>query len=181
MQILSMMALFPLFRRFLNTVQVFYTAVGMAVAGYASLLAMAFGTTMTNVYLLFIPAFFIFSANGVLTVLTTVFLANTVDYGELKNCRRDESVIFSMQTFVVKLASGISALAAALCLQVFHFSRDTDSAAAAVSASSITGLRMTMTLLPVAGLAVAVVLFRRRFLLNEEKMDQITKELAERS
>lgn len=181
MQILSMMALFPLFRRFLNTVQVFYTAVGMAVAGYASLLAMAFGTTMTNDYLLFIPAFFIFSANGVLTVLTTVFLANTVDYGELKNRRRDESVIFSMQTFVVKLASGISALAAALCLQIFHFSRETETAAAAaVSASSITGLRMTMTLLPVAGLAVAVALFRRRFLLNEEKMDQITRELTER-
>lgn len=182
MQILAMMALFPLLRRFLSTVQVFYTAVGMAVAGYASLLALAFGTSMTNVFLLFVPAFFIFSANGVLTVLTTVFLANTVDYGELKNRRRDESVIFSMQTFVVKLASGISALAAALCLQIFHFSRDTDSAAAAVSsAASITGLRMTMTLLPVLGLAAAVALFRRRFLLTEAKMEQITEELARRS
>lgn len=47
-----------------------------------------------------------------LTVLTTVFLANTVDYGELKNNRRDESVIFSMQTFVVKLASGVAAMLA---------------------------------------------------------------------
>ena len=47
------------------------------------------------------------SAVGVLNVIITVFLANTVDYGEFKNSRRDESVIFSMQTFVVKLASGI--------------------------------------------------------------------------
>ena len=45
-----------------------------------------------------------------LLVLTTIFLANTVDYGELKNNRRDESVIFSMQTFVVKLASGVADL-----------------------------------------------------------------------
>ena len=56
-----------------------------------------------------IPAFFIFSASGILNVLTTIFLANTVDYGEWKNHRRDESVIFSLQTFVVKLASGIAA------------------------------------------------------------------------
>ncbi len=68
--------------------------------------------------LLFIPGFFIFGANGVLTVLTTVFLANTVDYGQLKNHRRDESVIFSMQTFVVKLASGVAALIASICLQI---------------------------------------------------------------
>ena len=46
---------------------------------------------------------------GVNNVVITVFLANTVDYGELKNGRREESVIFSMQTFVVKLASGIAA------------------------------------------------------------------------
>lgn len=179
MQILAMMALFPLLRRFLSTAQVFYTAVGMAVTGYASLLILAFGTSMGNVFLLFVPAFFIFSANGVLTVLTTVFLANTVDYGELKNHRRDESVIFSMQTFVVKLASGISAMAASLCLQIFHFSRSTD-ADTAVSSASITGLRMTMTLLPVAGLVIAVMLFCRRFLLTEEKMEHITLELSGR-
>ena len=53
-----------------------------------------------------------------LTVLTTVFLANTVDYGELKNNRRDESVIFSMQTFVVKLASGVAAMSASICLTI---------------------------------------------------------------
>ena len=64
---------------------------------------------MSNLLLLLIPGFLIFTAFGMLTVLTTVFLANTVDYGEMKNGRRDESVIFSMQTFVVKLASGVAA------------------------------------------------------------------------
>ena len=54
--------------------------------------------------------------NGMLTVITTVFLANTVDYGELKNDRRDESVIFSMQTFTVKLASGIAAFLSGLAI-----------------------------------------------------------------
>jgi melibiose permease len=75
-----------------------------------------------NVYILMVPGFLVFAAFGMLTVLTTVFLANTVDYGELKNNRRDESVIFSMQTFVVKLASGFSAFIASLCLYIFNIS-----------------------------------------------------------
>ena len=83
---------------------------------------------MSNVFLLFIPGFLIFAANGMLTVLTTVFLANTVDYGQWKNHRRDESVIFSMQTFVVKLASGIAALVASLCLNLCNLSSDTSDA-----------------------------------------------------
>ena len=105
-QVLSMMLFYPLLRKKFSSLQVFYICLAMAVIGYLVLLALSF-TIMTSVYLLFIPAFFIFAANGMLTVITTVFLANTVDYGELKNKRRDESVIFSMQTFVVKLASGI--------------------------------------------------------------------------
>ena len=63
----------------------------------------AIRVSMGNVFLLFVPGFFIFAANGMLTVITTVFLANTVDYGELKNKRRDESVIFSMQRGVDSL------------------------------------------------------------------------------
>ncbi len=98
-QILSMMMFFPLIRKFMSTVRVFYLSILLAVAGYGALLVLSF-TNMSSIYLLFIPGFLVFTAFGMLTVLTTIFLANTVDYGELKNSRRDESVIFSMQTFV---------------------------------------------------------------------------------
>lgn len=182
-QILSMMLFFPLLRRFLNTMQVFYLSLGMAIVGYVSLLALAF-TNMSSVVLLFIPGFFIFCANGILTVLTTVFLANTVDYGELKNNRRDESVIFSMQTFVVKLASGVAALIASICLTVFHLSDEVDTASAAadaaVAVSSVVGLRMTMTLVPIVGLLVAVVVFHKKYTLTEERVEEIARQVKER-
>lgn len=178
-QILSMMLLFPLLRRFISTIQVFYVSFVMAILGYCSLLILTF-TNMKNVFLLFIPAFFIFGANGMLTVLTTVFLANTVDYGELKNHRRDESVIFSMQTFVVKLASGVAALIASICLSVCKLSNDTtDTTAVAetVSSGSVIGLRMTMTLIPIVGLLIAVFFFHKKYILTEQKVDEIAEQL----
>ena len=179
-QILSMMLFFPLLRKFMSTMKVFYLSIVLAVLGYISLLVISF-TVMSSVYLLFIPGFLVFTAFGMLTVLTTVFLANTVDYGELKNNRRDESVIFSMQTFVVKLASGVAALIASICLTVCNLSDDTSQAAAAVdAASSVVGLRMTMALIPIIGLVIAVIVFYKKYILTESKLNEIEAELKTR-
>lgn len=179
-QILSMMLFYPLLRKLFSALQVFYVSFVMAVGGYAVLLIQMF-MGVRNVYLLLIPGFFVFMAFGMLTVLTTVFLANTVDYGELKNSRRDESVIFSMQTFVVKLASGVAAMIASICLSISHISQDTSAAeAAAAGASSVAVLRMTMTVLPIAGLLIAVFIFTRKYMLTDEKLREITEELQRR-
>ncbi|MBQ5952009.1 MAG: MFS transporter [Lachnospiraceae bacterium] len=183
-QVLSMMAFYPLLRKKFSSLQIFYICLGMAIAGYVVLLGLAF-TNMSNVFLLFIPGFLIFAANGMLTVITTVFLANTVDYGELKNGRRDESVIFSMQTFVVKLASGVAALITTICLAVNKLQAGTEVSEAdklvdwsvGVSAASKAGLRMTMTIIPIIGLFVALLWFRKRFILNDQKVEEIGRQL----
>ena len=138
--------------------------------------------TLTNAVILVI----MFSAPPALdgAGLVTIFLADTVDYGELKNGRRDESVIFSMQTLVVKLASGIAALIASICLAVFNLSSDSVTEAqqtvdfsAGVSAASKAGLRMTMTVIPIIGLFVGLFWFKKKFILTEEKMAEIAGEL----
>lgn len=179
-QILSMMLFFPLLRKFMSAIKVFYVSFAMAILGYLTLLLLTF-TDMSNLALLLVPGFCIFAASGILTVLSTVFLANTVDYGELKNKRRDESIIFSMQTFMVKLASGIAVLISSVCLEVCNLSADTGEAAvAAETASSVAGLRITMTVFPVLGLLAAAVIFRRRYILTEEKMAEITRAIQGR-
>lgn len=181
-QVLSMMIIYPVLRKFISIMQTFYTGLISAIAGYAILLVLMIAG-VSNVYILMVPAFFIFMAFGLLTVLTTVFLANTVDYGEYKNHRRDESVIFSMQTFVVKLASGVAAMLASVCLAVFHISKNTDEvtvAAGSVNTGSLMGLRLTMTLLPILGMLAALIVFRKKFILDEQKMKEINKELNAR-
>ena len=183
-QILAMMLLYPLLRKKFSSLQIFYICLGMAIVGYLILLVMAF-TFMGSVYVLFVPGFFIMAANGMLTVITTVFLANTVDYGELKNHRRDESVIFSMQTFVVKLASGIAALAASICLSINKLQSGTDFSdeekvkdfSIGVSQSAKTGLRMTMTVIPIIGLLIAFFWFKKKYILTDRKVEEISEEV----
>ncbi|NLL63862.1 MAG: sugar:sodium symporter [Ruminococcaceae bacterium] len=177
-EILSMMVAFPIFRKFMNAIKIFYTSVFLSGAGFVVILAMMIGG-IKNIYILLIPALFIFMGFGMLTVLTTIFLANTVDYGEFKNKRRDESIIFSMQTFVAKFSSGIAAFIAGLCLAIFGISRDTAETAATVqmSESSIMGLRFSMTLLPILALIVAFIIFKKKYILTDEKLEEISAQI----
>ncbi|QOS41283.1 hypothetical protein DYE49_12045 [Treponema rectale] len=177
-QILAMMILFPLFRKFMNTVKIFYASFFMAFTGYIILLFVAVSGT-SNFWALVPSAFLIMSAIGMLNVVVTIFLANTVDYGELKNHRRDESVIFSMQTFVVKLASGISALIASVVLAVCNINKDAINGTK-LAASSTIGLRMSMTLIPLVVLIAGLIIFKTRFILNDKKVQEINEQLAAR-
>ena len=174
-QLISMMVLYPLIRKKLETVQVFKLALSMAILGYLLILLLVF-TGMTRIYFLFIPGFFIFAGNGMLTVLTTVFLADTVDYGELKNGHREESVIFSMQTFVVKLSSGLAVMIASVGLDLINL----DVTAALQTDSAILGLRLIMSVLPIIGL-VATMIFFRRYKLNAAEIKRISEQLDSRT
>ncbi len=178
-QILGMMALYPLLHKKLDNTVLFRVALGMAMAGYALVLALCLLGFSSNLPLLCVCAVLVFGANGILTVLTTVFLSSSVDYGQLKSGRREESVIFSMQTFVVKAASGVAVFITGIGLDLIGLVGDTaeTGAVAAQSASTILGLRLLMTILPILGLAVAFFFFVRKFTLTDAKVNEIAATL----
>jgi Na+/melibiose symporter-like transporter len=197
MQIFAMMLFFPLLRKAFTTLKIFYIGVFSAIAGYLILLGLSLAGTK-NVYAFFVPGFFIMGAVGILNVICTIFLANTCDYGEFKNGRRDESVIFSMQTFVVKLASGIAALVASVCLTIFNIQQNdntgmtlsvlTDkvssirnSVVETIDTSAVFGLRMVMTLAPIFVLVIALLIFKAKYILTDKKLKEISEELKSRS
>lgn len=87
-------------------------------------------------------------------------------------------MIFSMQTFVVKLSSGIAALAASVVIAAFHIRKDeTSQVLTAIADSSRMGLRMCMTIIPIAVLMTGLIIFRKNYILTDEKLAEITKEL----
>ena len=179
MQILGMMVLYPLLRRKLSNTQVFSVSLAAALVGYGVLLMLCLLGLGGNLVLLCIPGGLVFACNGMLTVLTTLFLSGTVDYGELQTGRREESVIFSMQTFVVKAASGVSVFLTGIGLDLIGLVGNTDETGpvAAQSARTLLGLRLMMTVLPVVLLVGAMLLFSRKFKLTDARMAQIAEEL----
>ena len=170
-QILAMASL-PLLRRRWSARTILTGAISTTILGYALLFVLALAGVRAVPALAFC-AFVIYIGFGLATVLTTVFLADTVDYGEARTGRRDEAVIFSMQTFVVKLASALSVLLAGVGLDVIGIDRN----AATQSAGALMGLRVLMMLIPVAGILFALLFLRARYRLDEAELARIAAAL----
>ena len=180
-QILGMMVVYPILRSKLSNTTIFKLSLCLAIFGYVFLLALCLLGYSSVLTMLMVPGVMIFVANGILTVLTTVFLSNTVDYGEVKTGHREESVIFSMQTFVVKAASGLAVFITGVSLDLIGLtSKDGLGEGMPTFGSPLLGLRLLMTILPIIGLVLALVLFTRKFILTDIKAEQIRKQLEEK-
>lgn len=178
-QILGMMLLYPLLRKKLSNTGVFTLSLVLALGGYGLLLALCLAGLSGNLIALCVPGVVVFACNGMLSVLTTLFLSNSVDYGQLKTGRREESVIFSMQTFVVKAASGVAVFLTGIGLDLIGLVGDTEETGAVVaqSAGTLLGLRLMMTVLPMLVLLAVLLLFRRKFILTDETAAEINRQL----
>ena len=94
----------------------------------------------------------------------------------------EPSVISSMQTFVVKAASGVSVFITGLGLDLIGLVGNTEETGEIVaqSAQTILGLRLLMTILPIIGLAVAFIFFVRKFTLTDEVVAENARILREK-
>ena len=178
-QILGMMVLYPLLRKKFSSTEVFRLSLILALCGYGALLVFCLTGMSHSLALLCVPGVVVFACNGMLSVLTTLFLSNSVDYGQLRTGRREESVIFSMQTFVVKAASGVAVFLTGIGLDLIGLVGNTDETGpvAEQSAGTLLGLRLMMTVLPMLVLVCALLLFGRKFVLTDERASEISAEL----
>ena len=176
-QVLGMMAVYPLIRRFFDRKGIFRFSLIMSIAAYGILLLFTM-IKLQNIYFLFIPSLLMGVSTGMLNILTTVYLADSVDYGEVTNGRRDESVVFSLQTFVVKLASGISAGVAGLVVTLIGLNTSENAWFDHLnSEGTLITLRVIMSFVPIASLVFALFYFIRKFILDEKKMEEISAAL----
>jgi melibiose permease len=172
-QILSMMLL-PALRRVFKRMTIFIGAICIAILGYGLLFSLGV-FQIANIILLALAAVIIYFGFGLATVLATIFLADSVDYGEWKTKQRSESVIFSMQTFVVQLASAFAVLIAGIGIDLIKL--DTD--AAVQTEATLMGMRFFMIIIPILGLVLSLLFFRRRYKLSEAYLENIMSELKQ--
>ncbi len=76
----------------------------------------------------------------------------------------------------MKLASGVSALIASIVLSVFHISSD-ETIRLVLSQQSKLGLRMCMTLLPILALIIGYIVYRKHYILTDQKLEEMNEQI----
>ena len=175
--------LFPVLKTKLNRKGIFNVAMGLQLTGFALLLFNAFVLANT-VALLFAFGALIFIGQGFQMVLQTVLLSDTVEYGEYLTHQRSEALAFSVQTFIVKLAMGLSLGVIGIGLALFQFTTPTEINGEIITLPqepiTLIGMRLLMFLVPMIGLSLSLWLFNKKHTLNETRYEEIVQRLKER-
>lgn len=155
-------------------------------------LGIAFGTLFTNL------------GSNILYQMPVLHLADCVEYGEWKTGSRHEGIIFSMRSFVVQCASAFNQLLVSAILLLLGIKTFSDSISAieqAVYKGTITEAAKTqqiqdlITAMPKeksAALLIVMfalasfvfflgyIIYRKKFILDEEKYEEILQDLEQR-
>ena len=101
-------------------------------------------------------------------------LADIVDYGEYKLGSRNESIIFSAQTLLVKLASAISGWLIGVGLSLTGYV----AGASIQSSTTIIGIRLIMTIIPSIVALVMYLIYKSKYKINGSFHDEILKAIG---
>lgn len=100
---------------------------------------------------------------GFMLVFITIILSEVVDYGEYKLGTRNESILFSMQTFVVKFAGAFSGFVSGIGLTIIGYKANIEQ-----SALTENGMRIIMFLIPAILSALCFLIYIKGYKLTPD-------------
>lgn len=165
---------FPFLRIKINKTILFILACLFPVVGFALLFLAGYVAPQSMIFVGFCSAI-VNIGIGFMLVIITVILSEVVDYGEYKFKSRNESVLFSTQTFVVKFAGAFSALISGVGLKLIGFVANETQ-----DKGTIIGMRVIMIVLPAVFSLLCLIIYLKKYKLKDKFYKEIMNELKER-
>lgn len=162
---------FPFLQKMFSKRKAYQISLALAAAGFGGMTVMAFAGQI----LLMDICYFI-AGLGCASMFTaqTVFLADIVDYGEIKLGFRAESITFSMKGFLQKMAYTLQTIILFVSLGLSKYDGQLHSENSQLAKTSITAM---LTLMPAVLFLVSLIIYTKKFKLHGEFMDSITEQV----
>ncbi len=120
----------------------------------------------------------IFIGEAFIQLLMLVFLTDTIEYGQWKLGKRNDSVTFSLQPFINKMGG---AVASGIVGATVIVSGINDAASAAdVTAQGLFTMKIAMLVLPLLCILAGYLVYRYKYIIDKELFARILRELRER-
>lgn len=167
------LSIFPVFTKKFSRKKLYGYATALVVAGYI----VFFVSPMSLIYI-GIAGMLIFLGQAFISMLMLMFLADTVEYGQWKLGRRNESITFSVQPFINKIGG---ALANGIVGVTVIISGINDAATPDdVTAQGLLIMKASMLILPLICIVAGYVIYCKKYKIDKELFDKIVSDLKER-
>lgn len=165
--------LLPILMKYTSRRRAYQASLILTIVSYIGMFVS--GMLLNNVIML--DVFYLIGSigTGSMFVSQTVFLADIVDYGEIKLGYRAESITFSMKGFLQKMAYTIQVIILFAGLGTNY----TKVVTGEVDASSVKGaINLMMLILPALFFIASLIVFSTKFKLHGEFMENITAQVT---
>jgi len=170
---LAALAVFTQFSKRFTRRRLYTGATILVVAGYA-----LFFFAPMNMLFIGAAGVLIFVGQAFIQLIMLMFLADTIEYGQWKLGKRNESITFSVLPFINKyggaMASGI------LGLTLIVSGINASETPADVTAGGITIMKVSMLVLPLVAIVAGYIVNIRKFNIDEKRHEQILADLQAR-
>lgn len=170
---LAALAVFPRIAAKINRRKLYSVATALVAAGYV-----VFFFAPMNMIPIAVAGVLLFVGQAFIQTLMLMFLADTVEYGQWKLGKRNDSITFSIQPLINKLGAAMATGVVTLTLIVSGINRA--ESAAEVTSQGLLIMKIAMMALPMIAIAVGYVVYLRKYKIDEEMYQEIVKHLKER-
>lgn len=170
--IVGMLAL-PLLTKYMSKRRAYQTSLVFAGIGYAGIAVGAFSGMIMVMNISYLICSIGMSA---MFIAQTIFLADVVDYGEVKLGFRAESITFSMKGFLQKMAYTIQTIILFASLGLSGYNGELHGQNPESAKFAIT---LMLCVIPCALFFISLIIFTKKFKLHGEFMDEVTAIVTE--
>lgn len=165
---------FPKLARKLSRKTSFFFACTLPFVGLMLLLIVGF-VSPQNIIFTAIAGVIVKYGSGLELGCATVFLSDVVDYGEYKMGTRNEGVIFSLQTLIVKFTSALTALGLGAVLSLTGYNPG-----GAQTLATMNWIRLFMCVIPAIFMLLSYLVYKKLYKLNDEFMKTVVETITNR-
>ena len=169
------LVLFPSIAKKLSRQKVYSLACSLAAAGLVLLGIFGFVLPQSVIGVV-ISCAVLFFGSGLSLGVTTCCMADVIDYGEVRFGVRNESVLCSAQTFLMKAAMAAAGGLTGIGLSLVGYQAELS----VQSAGTVMGIRILMIVIPALLAGLSLYIYKRFYTLKDDQMQEITRQLNEK-
>ncbi len=171
---LTALAVFPLVSKYFKRNTIFTASIFLMILGYV-IFFFAPTTTMLQIG---VAGILLFVGQGAIQLLMLMFISDSVEYGEWKFHKRNDSVTLSLQPFINKLGNALASGIVGATVILAGINESTD--VSQVSQQGLELLKFSMLILPLIFVIVSYLIYRKFYRIDEVFYQQIITENQKR-
>ncbi len=170
---LAALMVFPLFSIKYSRKTLYASATILVVIGYV-----IFFFSPMNMLFIGAAGIFLFVGQAFIQLLMLMFLTDTVEYGQWKLGRRNESITFSVQPFINKIGGAIAngIVGVTLIVSGINSAKTPED----VTDSGLLIMKLAMLILPLICIVFGYIVYDRKFKIDQQMYDHILTDLSAR-